>query len=455
MTVYVGWCIMYSKVVIIICKFFYRLLKIFGMNGGNAIGLLAVTLNKNILKYFKIKGKIISVTGTNGKTFTTNLVRKTLKSTNKKVISNKEGNNIDTGIISLFIKNCDLNGNINSDYLVLEIDEHYLPIIYKTLKLDTLIVLNFFRDQLDRAGETETIIQKINNFLKTYNGNLILNADDPNVLRLGNANKENQNIYYYNVEKYEGACRHMHDKGEGRFCPFCSSRLKYKYYQYSHVGKFECPGCGFGNVTPNTTITHLDLQNGTFKCDNKTFKTRYNTIYTMYNISSVLCLCKIYDIPSKLVHEVIKNFQIDNGRMETLLIKDNITTLNLVKNPTGATVTLRYMNEDSDTKELLFVLNDNIADGKDVSWIWDINFTVLNKVDRVITSGTRAYDMAVRIKNSGYNFKKIECYPKIEEAVHNLYKTENKKYIIMNYTAVNETRNTVINYKNRVDSNDI
>lgn len=425
------------------------------MNGGNVLGIIALFLNKNILKYFKISGSIISITGTNGKTSTTNLIMKTLESTNKKVICNKEGNNVDTGVVSLLIKNCDLKGNVDCDYLVLELDEHYVPIIYRTLKLDTLIILNFFRDQLDRAGETETIISRINDFLKSYNGNLILNADDPNVVRLGYANKDNCNVHYYSVEKYDGARRYMHDKGEGKFCPFCSSKLKYKYYQYSHVGKFMCPNCDFGDVKIDTLITDLNLSDGIFKYKNRSFKTRYNTIYTMYNLSSVLCFCDIYNIPFDLAREVIKNFQINNGRMETLLVHDNVTTLNLVKNPTGATVTLRYMNEDSDSKELLFVLNDNIADGKDVSWIWDINFSVLNKVDRVITSGTRAYDMAVRIKNSGYNFKRIECYQKIDEAIFNLYKTDSKKYIIMNYTAVGETRNAVINYKNRVDSNDL
>ena len=113
----------------------------------------------------------------------------------------------------------------------------------------------------------------------------------------------------------------------------------------------------------------------------------------------------------------------------------------MAKNPTGANVTLGFMNQDDEHKELLFVLNDNIADGKDVSWIWDINFSILNNVDRIITSGTRAYDMAVRIKNSGYDFKKIE------EAVSNLYKNNGKKYIIFNYTATTDTRRAVLNYK--------
>lgn len=450
-----GWCIMYSGAIVILCKIIYKLIKLLGMNGGNVLGIIALSLDKNVLKYFKIKGKVISVTGTNGKTSTNNLIGEILEGTGKKVISNKEGNNVDTGIVSLLIKNCDIKGNVNCDYLVLETDEHYVPIIYQTLPLDSLVILNFFRDQLDRAGETETLIIRINEFLKTYTGNLILNSDDPNVARLGYANKNNNNVHYYSVEKFYGACRKMHDKGEGKYCPFCETKLKYEYYQYSHIGKFKCQNCGFGTQEPVTILTNLDFETGKFTYNNKEYRTRYNTIFSMYNISAAFTLTKLYEVKETIQYKVLKDFFINNGRMETIYINDKLSVLNLAKNPAGATVSLKYMNQDNDNKDLLFVLNDNIADGKDVSWIWDINFDILNKVDRVITSGTRAYDMAVRIKNSGYNYKKIECYPKIEEAIFNLYKTDNKKYIIFNYTAVTETRNAVLNYKNRNDSNDI
>ena len=115
------------------------------------------------------------------------------------------------------------------------------------------------------------------------------------------------------------------------------------------------------------------------------------------------------------------------------------TIINLAKNPTGSNVSLRILNEDEDTKELLFVLNDNLADGFDVSWIWDINFNTLNNVTRIITSGTRAYDMAIRIKTSGFSSEKIEPYLDLAEAFNNLYKTKTKKYIIANYTALQPT----------------
>ena len=438
---------MYYKITIFVCKFLYKFMKLFGKNGGTLPGNVALKLNKNILKKFKISGNVIAVTGTNGKTSTTNLISSILDK-NGVVISNREGNNINTGIASLFIKNCDLNGNLKCDYLVLEVDEHYVPIVFRDIKLDSFVVLNFFRDQLDRTGEVETLIQKIDKFLESFSGNLILNADDPNVSRLGH---NRSNVFYYSVSRFSGAFDYMHDRGEGKFCPFCSSRLIYDYYQYSHVGKFSCPNCNFGNVKYDTLITDVDISDGSFKCNGEVFYSKYNTIYSIYNASAALTLCGLYDVKYDVMKSVISDFQLNNGRLETVVVSGVSSVLNLAKNPTGANVTIGFMNQDDSPKELLFVLNDNIADGKDVSWIWDINFSILNNVDRIITSGTRGYDMAVRIKNSGYDFKKIECYLDINDAVSNLYKTDLKKYIIFNYTAVVDTRNAVLNYKGDSD----
>lgn len=435
----------YNVLVLIFCKVVIKVLNILGKNGGNLPGVIALKLNKKLLKYFKITGKVIAVTGTNGKTSTTNLISEMLETKNI-VICNREGNNINTGITSLLVRNSNIFGTIKCDYLVLEVDEHYVPVVFKDLKLDTFVVLNFFRDQLDRTGEVETLILKISNFLKSYNGNLILNNDDPNVLRLKYANKCNSNIYLFSVDKFEDSKKVMRDKGEGKFCPNCFTRLKYSYYQYSHIGKFHCPKCDFGNENVFLKITDIDLKNKSFSFDGKKFNTKYNSIYNFYNIAPVLCVSKIYDIDSDLVEKVIHDFKLNNGRMESIYVDGKLTVMNLAKNPTGANVSLRYMNQDDSAKELLFVLNDNVADGKDVSWIWDINFDILNKVDRVITSGTRAYDMAVRIKNSGYDVKKIECYIDINEAINALYKTDNNKYVIFNYTAVTLTRNNILEY---------
>ena len=378
---------------------------------------------------------------------TNNAIVHTLKEAGYVVISNLEGNNMETGILSTLLKKTSLFGNIKADYMVFEVDEGYVPIIFKELQLDTLIISNFFRDQLDRNGEVETLILRINEFLKTYTGNLILNSDDPNVSRLARANIDNKNISYFSVDKYSFATDNMKEAGEGKFCPFCSNRLEYEYYQYSHIGKFKCNNCGYGKNSINTQITDVNLQDRTFICDNQKFNMNFNSIYTVYNFAAVISASKIYNIPINVVQKAISTFVLNNGRMEEIVIKNCKTIINLAKNPTGANVSLRLLNEDLEEKELMFVLNDNIADGKDLSWIWDINFEKLNNVTRIITSGSRAYDIAIRIKTANYPKASILPYVDLKQATNELYNTSTKKYVIANYTALQPIRKEILNLK--------
>ena len=426
---------------IILCmKILNIILKIFHKNGGNFLGKIAFDWNPEIFKYFKVNCPVIAVSATNGKTMTNNCIGYTLKKAGYKVVSNIEGNNMETGILSTILKNCTLTGKIKADYLVFEVDESYIPVVFKDFRLDTLVILNFFRDQLDRNGEVESLILRINEFLKTYNGNLVLNNDDPNVARLGQANPSNKNIYYFSVDKYQFATEQIKEAGEGKFCPFCKTKLEYEYYQYSHVGNFKCPNCNFGDNQIYKLATNVDLKNRCFDIDGSTYKINGNSIYLVYNYTAVFSVCSLYGISNDVVKKSFSTFALNNGRLEEIKIKGIPTIINLAKNPTGSNVSLRILNEDEKEKELLFVLNDNIADGFDVSWIWDINFNNLNNVSRIITSGTRAYDIAIRIKTSGFPSEKIETYLNLSDAVQALYKTDVKKYVIANYTSLQPTR---------------
>lgn len=426
--------------IILAMKILNLILKICHKNGGNFLGKIAFDWNPEIFKYFKVKCPVIAISATNGKTMTNNCIGYTLKTAGYKVVSNVEGNNMETGILSTILKNCTFTGKIKADYLVFEVDESYIPVVFKDFRLDTLVILNFFRDQLDRNGEVESLILRINKFLKTYNGNLVLNNDDPNVARLGQANPSNQNVYYFSVDKYQFATEEIKEAGEGKFCPFCKTRLEYEYYQYSHVGKFKCPNCNFGDNEIYKLATNVDLKNRCFDIDGNTYKINGNSIYLIYNYTAVYSVCSLYNISNDVVKKSFSTFALNNGRLEEIKINGVPTIINLAKNPTGSNVSLRILNEDDSEKDLLFVLNDNIADGFDVSWIWDINFNNLNNVSRIVTSGTRAYDIAIRIKTSGFPVEKIEPYLNLEEAIKALYKTNVKKYVIANYTSLQPTR---------------
>lgn len=269
-------------------------------------------------------------------------------------------------------------------------------------------------------------------------------------LDFGQANPENHNVYYFSVEKYEFATSDMKEAGEGKFCPFCNTRIEYEYYQYSHIGKFKCPNCNYGNNEVYKLATNVDLKNRNFEVDGISYKTKFNSIYNIYNFIAVISCISLYNIDTKVIQNALSEFVLNNGRLEELSVNGTPTIINLAKNPTGSNVSLRILNEDNDEKELLFVLNDNMADGFDVSWIWDINFDNLNNVSRIITSGKRAYDIAIRIKTSGFDETKIEPYLDLHEAVEELYKTNIKKYVIANYTSLQPTRNEILRHSGQV-----
>lgn len=436
-----------KRLLILIGKIIVKMLRLLKRNAGNLPGIILWHLSGHkCVSMFKVDCPIIAVTGTNGKTSVTNCIAQLFEQSGKNIIINKEGNNLDTGICSLLLRHCDMKGRVKADYLILETDESHVPVVYSQLKLDTLVVLNFFRDQLDRNGEMETLIQKINGFCKTFEGNLILNGDDPNTARLGKANPENKNVKYFHAMPYAFATDKAFEASEGRFCPFCGESLEYEYYQYSHIGKFSCKKCGFGNYGPYITAEKIDLEKPVFTADGFEYSPRLNSIYNVYNMTAVAAVAKLYNIDQKITNGVISTYTVNNGRMENFMLGDRETTLNLAKNPVGANMTLRVMNETSGEKELLFVLNDNVADGLDVSWIWDINFSIFERVTRVVTSGTRAYDIAVRIKCSGFEASKIVVRPELDRAVECLAETPGRKYVIANYTAVQPTRSALKRY---------
>ena len=425
-------------VIILIAKVIAFILNLLGKKAGTVPGRIALKLNKNIRDFIKTDAKIIVVTGTNGKTTTTNMIYEILQRNNKKVVCNIGGNNIGWGITTTLIKNANITGKIKADYILLETDEHWVPVIYakKNLKIDTLIVLNFFADQLDRTGEIEMLVSKLESFIKKNNCKLILNGNDPNVVRLGLVNKEN---YYYGIGKIESSYKNTDTKTEGSLCPKCKKPLKYKYYQYSHIGEYKCSDCDFGNIKLDTKVSKID--NNKFYIKKEEYITNNKNIYNIYNLLSIITLSNIYDIDKNIVKQVFKNYEDKNGRYQKFLINNRECILNLGKNPVGFNVIIRNIKNDSSNKDLLIILNDNENDGRDVSWIWGIDFTNINGFERIICSGTRAYDMAITIKCNNYNPKKIIVEHDIAKAIEHLLETKNKKYIISNYSPLPKAKN--------------
>lgn len=428
---------MKDRIVLLLTKLIKKILKLIG-RGGSLPGQIALKLDKDILKRVKYPNHVILVSGTNGKTTTTNMVYEVMSKKFNKVVCNKRGDNLIYGIASLVLENTKFNLNVDADCMVIEVDELNIPKVLQNVAVSDIVINNFFRDQLDRAGEMDTVVSKVANALNEYSGKLILNANDPNVCRL--ALNTSADVIYFGVEETMNSIKQSNEASEGKFCPKCNTLLEYDYYQYSHIGSFKCPNCGFGDNKLSFVAKEVDLNQKSFVVDDYLFTVPQDALYAVYNCVAVISIASIYGIDKDTINSVFKTFNLNDGRMETFNIGRNCL-LNLVKNPTGSNEVMKYIMRDKDAKDILIVLNDNEQDGTDVSWIWDAHFEMLvdDNTKNIICSGKRAYDMALRLKYSGYQGN-LEVIDDCDKAVKRLKEMSNHAYVISTYTALQVMR---------------
>lgn len=407
--------------------------------GGSLPGEFALRMDPQFISRFHMPPIVVLVTGTNGKTTTSNLIAETLRASGLKVINNHRGDNLNVGIATLLASGSDSHFNVQADAAVIEVDELTLYRQFRNLHPTHLVVTNFFRDQLDRAGEMETIIRKIMDVTTDFTGDLILNADDPNVLRIAD-NAKHAKVHLFSVGENEKSRTVTDEASEGKFCPRCGRRLQYSYYQYSHIGRFRCPYDGYGDVDPELYVTSIDYDKGTFTAEGKEYHSFINSIYAIYNCASVLCLCKTLHINGACANQVFSTYQLKEGRNEVYHLKKPCI-INLVKNPTGANEVMKYIVSRPGDKNICIFLNDNDQDGHDVSWIWDAHFERLNDplIHTIVCSGRRAYDMALRLKYEGLE-EHVKVIPDSHEAVHWINEADMDSYVIATYTALHPTR---------------
>ncbi|MGX8851494.1 MurT ligase domain-containing protein [Amedibacillus sp. YH-ame10] len=423
-----------------ISSFLLKLIK----RGGSLPGQIALKVCPTILDQLQTNCPLILVTGTNGKTSTANMITETFLHANKHVISNRKGDNLRPGIVTTLLTNATLGGKVKAEAIVLEVDELNIPYIIKSLKVDALVVTNFFRDQLDRAREMEQLIQRMEQSLDTFEGTLVLNANDPNVVRLKDSAPLAKELYY-GIERCESSVLESREASEGKFCPRCGSRLQYSFYQYSHIGEFQCTKCDF--KTPNMEVKGevKSIPQRQFIYEQQTYRAPQGGLYTMYNCMAVLCACKLFSIDPQYAKKAFENIKVPAGRNEILEINGHTCTLNLIKNPTGANEVMKVIEEDESEKTILLVLNDNDQDGTDISWIYDTFFEKLlnQRTKHIIVSGTRCYDMALRLKYSGYE-ETIELHESLQDAVTSLLNANGTMYAIATYTALQPVRNLIV-----------
>lgn len=415
-------------------KIFIKLSRILNFGDGSTWpGHIALKINKNFVKNSlnNSKIKLIIIAGTNGKTTTDRLVTSIIRESGKSYLQNKAGANLLNGLASTIIKGSNLTGKLKQDYLIFEADEFALPHILRETNPNFLIILNIFRDQLDRYGEVTTIAETWRKSFKklTNETTLILNADDPLVASLSGSLKAKTVFFGLNDENKKEIIKHGADT---IYCPHCGEKLDFETVFFSHLGDWNCRSCK--NKRPKidlSKLTHYPLP-GT---------------YNKYNCLAAALFAKEEQIDEKIIIKAFKSFTPAFGRGEELKYKGKKIRLFLSKNPTSYNESLETALELGG-KNFLFVINDNIPDGLDISWIWDINFSeYLNKDLNVGVSGSRVYDIALRLK---YDEQFTHVFEEIEEAIekmiNNLEKDETL-YILPNYSAMLEARKIITGKK--------
>ena len=432
-----------------IAKSLSTALKITKLSGGTSIiGKIVLKLCPDFLKHSNkyIKTKI-NITGTNGKTTTSGLISHLLKESGNSVINNALGANMIQGVVNTLA--VDLNPLKRYKYSVIESDEAFLEVIYDKFEADYLVVTNLFRDQLDRYGELATTKRFIQNGIdKKSDLTLVLNADDPLVASFTGGGKH----IFYGVDevKYADGLEPSKSHTEEAFnCP-CGKPLNYKKKFYAQQGHYYCE-CGYKrpelNYKANVT---LYKDRSVLSINGEEFEVYLVGLFNAYNALGAIALCKELGLSSEDIKNNLKTFKVAFGRSEVKYLNGKRTLIQLIKNPIGANEVLKTVDPNSN---LLIIINDNYADGRDVSWLWDAEFEAVNNTKHeIIVSGTRAEDMALRLKYAGADTNKIKVINDIEKAVEYVGKTADKNITILpTYTALlklNKTKSLKNNCKN-------
>ena len=429
-----------DKLIIKIAKFSKFLLKLTNHKATSLPGKIAYNLDNDILDALSENTKFIFVTGTNGKTMTTHFVTNILRKHYKNVFTNDSGSNMIQGIITVLL---DIPKNENA-LAILEVDEANLVRISKFLKPDYVILTNIFRDQMDRFGEIYNVYKKIMDGLSECSDvKIIANGDLP--IFSYDELKKYEPIYYgireddkksnsYNLE--------AEFNSDGILCPKCNSILKYKLVNYSSLGDFSCPECDFHSPKLSYNIGEIismDANFSKFKVNGEIYETQIGGFYNIYNALSAIALAKELEIPYEKIYEGLKFQEHVFGRQEIIKIENKEVIINLVKNPTGLNQIINLMLLEKEPISLYCLLNDNYADGTDVSWIYDSYYEKLKKLNikSIKVSGTRKTDMKRRLEIADIYGGEIVEIDYENEIFYNIKNEPTEKiYILSTYTAM-------------------
>lgn len=367
--------------------------KAVGKKGTDLPGQVARRVDQNILRNLaSTVDDIVFISGTNGKTTTSNLIGHTLKANDIPIIHNNEGANMAAGITSAFI----LQNKLDIKIAVIEIDEGSIPRVLKEMTPSMMVFTNFFRDQMDRFGEIDIMVNNIAEAIKDKGIKLLLNADDPFVSRLKIASEDR--VYYgMKARAHEFEQSTMN---ESRYCPNCGRLLVYDYVHYNQLGHYHCQ-CGFKREQPTYEVNRFDLSPFLqLDVDETVFDMKIAGDFNAYNALAAYTVLRELGLNDASIRKGFETYTADNGRMQYFSNGVKEAMINLAKNPAGMNASLSVGEQIEGSKVYVMSLNDNAADGRDTSWIYDADFEKLSRQDisAIIVTGTRAEELQLRLK---------------------------------------------------------
>jgi UDP-N-acetylmuramyl tripeptide synthase len=394
----------------------------FRRNGGHTLpGLVVEKIFPGYMRTMleSLPEGVVIITGTNGKTTTTKMVVELLEANGKKVLTNSTGSNLTRGITSSISRQAKLTGKLRKDIAVLELDEASARVLVEQVKPTWVLGLNVSRDQLDRYGEVDTVASYIGAAMEQVTKGIVTNVRDPHLMRIASEIKEGKDIEL----SYFGASAIL-----STYFP--------SDYELAAVNR------SVKSRENSETLVDVELinfkdQNVNYKANGKRYsvKLKLSGQHNYLNGAAALALClKLLPgvDPEKLLSQLSK-VELAFGRGEKYRLKNGSEVeLVLVKNP--ASFTQALSSYGSDNANFMIAINDNIADGRDVSWLWDVNFAPLNGRTVTLTSGTRAADIALRLHYDDINVQTIE--PGLTKALKLLGDKKGRKVILSTYTAM-------------------
>jgi lipid II isoglutaminyl synthase (glutamine-hydrolysing) len=396
--------------------------------GTAASGLVGAWLQPNLIDELasQLGHGCVIVTGTNGKTTTSLLLSGAARASGLQPLANGSGSNLVRGLASTLALAAGVDGHLRDAAKrigVFEVDEATVPHVIETLRPRAVVFTNLFRDQLDRYGEVEAVAALWRDMLKTapLDLRLVLNADDPAVASLGDCR---EGVTYFGVEDRKldkGAPDHAADALR---C-VCGARLEYTAAFFGHVGHWRCTSCGRARPKPYVAARLVNLKDGRsarFQLGLGDQKGMVDMpiggLYNVYNALAAAAAAHALGLGTAPAVQAIQGVEAAFGRQEAFEVDGRRVEVFLGKNPAGLNQVLSTLMLDPARRAALFVLNDAIADGRDISWVWDADFEVAaGKLERAVTSGTRAAEMALRLKYAEWDEHTLEVDPDIGRAL--------------------------------------